>query len=108
MRCGPELVLARRSMQLISGILASRATMLAPILAATPNDVRTNHLRILGLARVLACSPRLTARGRCFWGGDGGRWASITFVSGGFGVVPANGPAANESRRPLSKAPCLE
>ena len=41
-------------MQLISGILASRATMLAPILAATPNNMRTNSLRIMGLARVLA------------------------------------------------------
>ena len=41
-------------MQLISGILASRATMLAPILAATPNNIRTNSLRIVGLARVLA------------------------------------------------------
>ena len=41
-------------MQAISGILASRATMLAPILAATPNKYRTNHLRIMGLARVLA------------------------------------------------------
>src|ERR1022692_1059217 len=53
-RCGPELVVARRSMRLISRILASRATMLAPILAATPNNVRTNSLRIVGLARVLA------------------------------------------------------
>ena len=28
--------------------------MLAPILAATPNNIRTNSLRIVGLARVLA------------------------------------------------------
>ena len=41
-------------MQLISRILASRATMLAPILAATPDKVGTNYLRIMGLARVLA------------------------------------------------------
>jgi hypothetical protein len=49
-------------MRLISGILASRATTLAPILAAIPNNVRTNHLRRVGLARVLACSPRLSAK----------------------------------------------
>ena len=41
-------------MQLISRILASRATMLAPILAATPNNIRTDSLCIMGLARVLA------------------------------------------------------
>ena len=41
-------------MQPISRILASRATMLAPILAATPNNIRNNILRIVGLARVLA------------------------------------------------------
>ena len=41
-------------MQVISGILPSRATTSAPILAATPNNIRTNTLRIVGLARVLA------------------------------------------------------
>ena len=41
-------------MQPISRILASRVTMLAPILAATQNNIRTNRLRIMGLARVLA------------------------------------------------------
>jgi hypothetical protein len=50
-----------------------------------------------GLARVLARCPRLTAKGFCFWGGDGGLEAQRR--SGGVGTVPANGPAANESRR---------
>ena len=51
----------------------------------------------LGLARVLACSPRLTAKGYCSWGGDGGHVAQVE--SGRYGTVPADGPAANESRR---------
>ena len=50
-----------------------------------------------GLARVLACSPRLSAKGFCSWGGDGGQVAHVHSV--GYGAVPANGPAANESRR---------
>ena len=50
-----------------------------------------------GLARVLAWSPRLTAKGFCSWGGDGGQKAQI--LSGVSGTVPASGPAANESRR---------
>ena len=51
----------------------------------------------LGLARVLACSPRLSAKGFCCWGGDGGQVAHLNSV--GYVAVPANGPAANESRR---------
>ena len=54
-------------------------------------------LQPFGLARVLACSPRLSAKGFCCWGGDGGRMAHIHSVV--YGAVPANGPAANESRR---------
>jgi hypothetical protein len=50
-----------------------------------------------GLARVLACSSRLSAKGFCFWGGDGSRVAQTEY--GSYGTVPANGPAANESRR---------
>ena len=50
-----------------------------------------------GLARVLAWSARLTAKGFCSWGGDGGPVAQVQ--SGRYGTVPANGPAANESRR---------
>jgi hypothetical protein len=60
-----------------------------------------------GLARVLACSPRLSAK-VLQWGRRRGPWASISFVAGGTGVVPAIGPAANESRRPLSQATGLE
>src|SRR5476651_756082 len=58
---------------------------------------RRFRLQPFGLARVLACSPRLTAKGSCSWGGDGGRMAQLQ--SGFYGTVPANGPAANESRR---------
>src|SRR5258706_14196476 len=58
-----------------------------------------------GLARVLACSPRLSAKGFCSWGGDGGRMAHI--YSGVYGTVPANGPAANESRRRIVESPLL-
>src|SRR5258706_4095269 len=58
-----------------------------------------------GLARVLACSPRLTANGFCSWGGDGGRAAQVH--SGGYGTVPANGPAANESWRRVVESPLL-
>ena len=54
-------------------------------------------LQPFGLARVLACSPRLTAKGSCYWGGDGGQVAQVE--SGRYGTVPADGPAANESRR---------
>jgi hypothetical protein len=54
-------------------------------------------LQPFGLARVLACSPRLSAQGFCCWGGDGGQVAHVHSV--GYGTVPANGPAANESRR---------
>ena len=42
-------------------------------------------------------APRLTAKGSCRWGGDGGQVAQLQ--SGRYGTVPANGPAANESRR---------
>src|ERR1700716_1470171 len=58
-----------------------------------------------GLARVLACSPRLSAKGFCCWGGDGGRMAQIH--SGVYGTVPAIGPAANESRRHVVESPLL-
>src|SRR5258706_11893143 len=58
-----------------------------------------------GLARVLACSPRLSAKGFWSWGGDGGRAAQVH--SGAYGTVPANGPAANESRRRIVKSPLL-
>src|SRR5882757_3939792 len=54
-------------------------------------------LQPFGLERVLACSPRLSANGFCSGGGDGGRMAQLQ--SGVYGTVPANGPAANESRR---------
>src|SRR5258706_12066025 len=64
-------------------------------------DEQRGHRRFwlqpFGLARVLACSPWLSAKGFCCWGGDGGLMAQ--FLSGGYGTVPANGPAANESRR---------
>ena len=50
-----------------------------------------------GLARVLAHSPRLSAKGFCRWGGDGDQEAQLRSVDPG--TVPANGPAANESRR---------
>jgi hypothetical protein len=50
-----------------------------------------------GLARVLACSSRLSAKGFCFWGGDGSRVAHRDH--GSHVTVPASGPAANESRR---------
>ena len=62
-------------------------------------------LQPFGLARVLACSPRLTAKGFCCWGGDGGRMAHI--YSGVYGTVPASGPAANESRRHVVENPLL-
>src|SRR5258706_16256695 len=58
-----------------------------------------------GLARVLACSPRLSAKGFCSWGGDGGHAAQVQ--SGGYGTGPANGPAANESRRRVVESPLL-
>src|ERR1035437_2241252 len=58
-----------------------------------------------GLARVLACSPRLTAKGSCSWGGDGGPVAQVE--SGRYGTVPANGPAANESQRHIVESPLL-
>ena len=51
----------------------------------------------LGLARVLAWSPRLSAKGLCCWGGDGGQVAHLNFAC--YVAVPANWPAANESRR---------
>ena len=50
-----------------------------------------------GLARVLACSSRLSAKGFCSWGGDWSRAAHRDHRS--YVTVPANGPAANESRR---------
>src|SRR5476649_1385446 len=62
-------------------------------------------LQPFGLARVLACSPRLSANGFCSWGGDGGRMAHMHSV--GYGAVPANGPAANESRRHVVESPLL-
>ena len=54
-------------------------------------------LQPFGLARVLAHSPRLSAKGFCRWGGDGDQEAQLRSVDPG--TVPANGPAANESRR---------
>src|SRR5450631_1486730 len=62
-------------------------------------------LQPFGLARVLAHCPRLTANGFCSWGGDGGRKAQLQH--GGSGTVPANGPAANESRRLVVESPLL-
>jgi len=62
-------------------------------------------LQPFGLARVLACSPRLSANGFCCWGGDGGRMAHI--YSGVYGTVPASGPAANGSRRHVVESPLL-
>src|SRR5258706_362670 len=62
-------------------------------------------LQPFGLARVLAGSPRLSANGFCSWGGDGGRAAQVH--SGSYGTVPANGPAANESRRHVVESPLL-
>ena len=62
-------------------------------------------LQPFGLARVLACSSRLSAKGFCPWGGDGDRMAHM--YSGVYGTVPANGPAANESRRHVVKSPLL-
>src|SRR5438045_1929235 len=58
-----------------------------------------------GLARVFARCPRLTAKGFCSWGGDGGLEAQRK--SGGTGTVPASGPAANESRRLIVESPLL-
>ena len=58
-----------------------------------------------GLARVLARCPRLTAKGFCSWGGDGGQVAHVHSV--GYVAVPANGPAANESRRLIVESPLL-
>ena len=52
----------------------------------------------LGLARVLAGSPRITAR-VLHWGGDEGMRRRYISNSEGSRAVPANGPAANESRR---------
>jgi len=52
-----------------------------------------------GLARVLARSPRLSASAAL--GRRRGLGGAATFASGGAGAVPANGPAANESWRPL-------
>src|SRR5258706_7238360 len=72
-------------------------------------DEQRGHRRFwlqpFGLARVLACSPRLSAKGFCSWGGDGGRAAQVH--SGVHGTVPANGPAANESRRRVVESPLL-
>src|SRR3954467_10179689 len=64
-------------------------------------DEQRSHRRFwlqpFGMARVLACSSRLSAKGFCFWGGDGSRVAHRDH--GSHVTVPANGPAANESRR---------
>src|SRR5258706_4323936 len=58
-----------------------------------------------GLARVLACSSRISAKGFCLWGGDGSRAAHR--ITGSYVTVPANGPAANESRRRVVESPLL-
>src|SRR4051794_23477171 len=50
-----------------------------------------------GWHEFLACSSRLSAKGFCLWGGDGSRAAHRDH--GSHVTVPANGPAANESRR---------
>src|SRR5258706_10711528 len=65
-------------------------------------------LQPFGLARVLACSPRLSAKGFCCWGGDGGRMADI--YSEVYGTVPASGPGLRLTSHGamLSKVPCLE
>src|SRR4051812_24144069 len=64
-------------------------------------DEQRSHRRFwlqpFGLARVFACSSRLSANGFFFWGGDGSRAAHRD--NGTHVTVPANGPAANESRR---------
>ena len=62
-------------------------------------------LQPFGLARVLAHSPRLSAKGFCSWGGDGDQEAQLRSVDPG--TVPANGPAANESRRLIVESPLL-
>ena len=62
-------------------------------------------LQPFGLARVFARSPRLSAKGFCLWGGDGDHEAHIHSVD--LGAVPANGPAANESRRLIVESPLL-
>ena len=59
----------------------------------------------LGLARVLACSSRLSTKGFCLWGGDGSRAAHR--ITGSCVTVPASGPAANESRRRIVEGPLL-
>ena len=66
-----------------------------PLLHATVR--RRFWLQPFGLARVLACSSRLSAKGLCLWGGDGSRAAQRDH--GSHVTVPASGPAANESRR---------
>src|SRR3981189_1474832 len=62
-------------------------------------------LQPFGLARVLACSSRISAKGFCLWGGDGSRAAHR--ITGSYVTVPANGPAANESRRRVVESPLL-
>ena len=58
-----------------------------------------------GLARVLACSSRLSAKGFCLWGGGGSPAAHR--AHGSYVTVPATGPAANESRRRVVESPLL-
>ena len=58
-----------------------------------------------GLARVFACSSRISAKGSCCWGGDGSHAAHRDH--GSYVAVPANGPAANESRRRVVESPLL-
>ncbi len=62
-------------------------------------------LQPFGLARVFACSSRISAKGFCLWGGDGSRAAHRDH--GSHVTVPANGPAANESRRRVVESPLL-
>src|SRR5687768_15301849 len=78
------------SWQAISRILASRATMLAPILVITRTHMMKYARITLGLARVLACSPRITAR-VLQWGGDEGMRRRYISNSGGLRAVPASG-----------------
>src|SRR5450631_4074840 len=91
----PERDTRRTNSTRLTRTCAVASPQAGPLLDAAVR--RRFWLQPFGLARVLACSPRLTAKGICSWGGDGGQGAQVH--SGGYVAVPANGPAANESRR---------
>ena len=78
-------------MQAISRILASRATMLAPILVATPWTYDWNRYALPGAGASFGCSPRITAR--VLLRGRDEAWGAGTLYSKGLRAVPANGPA---------------